>query len=362
MDTPQHTPGIATMNADRSRICMLLLGAAVASAAAPGLAAPSFSVQDLGTLGTGRVSDGSSVNALGHVAGDSRTSPTALFHAFLWSDGALTDLGTLGGVQSHAHGVNGSDQVVGDADIFDPFAEIRHAFLWQNGGMVDIGTLGGIESVATAINADGTIVGFSDLSPSGSHAFEWKAGLMTDLGVLPGDDFSAAAAINDGGVIVGSSTHVNFSQVFVYRNGVMRGLPELGDLASSNGINDHGQIIATSFDYGDLAWHALLWRRGVVTDLGRVPDGTNSYAYGINDAGQVVGVGQFVRSGSDIVDHAFLWRRGHMYDLNDLIPPGSGWELTHAISIADGGAITGTGQIGGETHAYLLLPVRAGGL
>src|SRR5262245_6903240 len=130
------------MNSRISRICMLLLGAA----AAPGLAAPAFSVQDLGTLGTGRVSDGSSVNALGHVAGDSRTSPTDLFHAFVWRDGVLTDLGTLGGVQSHVHGVNGDDQVVGDADIFDPFAEIHHAFLWRDGAMEDIGTLGGIES------------------------------------------------------------------------------------------------------------------------------------------------------------------------------------------------------------------------
>ena len=346
------------MNIHRFRICAFLLGAA-AAVPPTALAAPAFTVQDVGTLGSGRVSDGSSVNARESVTGDSRTSPTGLFHAFLSRSGALTDLGTLGGVQSHGHGVNDGNKVVGDADIFDPFAEIHHAFLWHRGAMEDIGTLGGIESVATAINNSGTVVGFSDLSPSGSHAFEWKDRLMTDLGVLPGDTFSAAAAINDRGVIVGASTHVNFSQVFVYRDGVMRGLPELGNLASANGINDRAEIIATSFDYGDIAWHALLWRNGVVTDLGRLPEGTNSYAYGINDAGLVVGVGQFVRNGSEIVNHAFLWQRGRMYDLNDLIPAGSGWELTHALSIADGGAITGTGEIGGETHAYLLLP--AGG-
>jgi probable HAF family extracellular repeat protein len=172
---------------------------------------------------------------------------------------------------------------------------------------------------------------------------------------VPGDTFSAASAINGQGVIVGVSTHVNASRVFIYRNGVMSALPEFGDQAQANGINDHGQLIATAFDYGDLAWHAFLWRGGLSRDLGRLPNGTNSYAYGLNNAGRVVGVGQFKRA-NQLVDHAFLWVRGHMYDLNALIPPNSGWELTHALSIADGGAITGSGDIAGETHAFLALP------
>ena len=332
--------------------------AVTTAAAGTDAVAPSYTIQDLGTLGTGRVSDGHGVNTLGHVAGESRTSPTALFHAFLWVDGALTDLGTLGGIQSRAAAINGSDQIVGSADIFNPFVEITHAFLWQDGAMQDLGTLGGTDSVATAINAAGAVVGFSDLSPSGSHAFEWKGGEMLDLGTLPGDTFSAAAAINHAGVIVGVSTRPNASRVFLYANGSMVGLDELGEQAMSNAVNDRGQLIATAFDYGDLAWHALLWRNGAVTDLGRLPRGTNSYAYGLNDAGQVVGIGQFLRNGHTLVNHAFLWMRGHLFDLNTRIPPGSGWELTEAVSIADNGAITGAGIIGHETHAFLLLPAR----
>jgi probable HAF family extracellular repeat protein len=237
----------------QSIICALSCVAIAGLAANATAAVPTFSVQDVGTLGTGRDSSGAGVNGLGHVVGESRTAPTALFHAFISRDGVLTDLGTLGGIQSNALGVNGSDQVVGDADIFNPFGEQHHAFLWQNDEMQDLGTLGGLESVATAINDSGAVVGFSDLAGGGSHAFEWKGGLMADLGALPGDTFSGAAAINSQGVIVGASTAVNQSHAFVYRNGVMRGLPELGDNASANGINDRGQIIATSFYYTDIA-------------------------------------------------------------------------------------------------------------
>ena len=58
----------------------------------------------------------------------------------------VTDLGTLGAVQSaQAYSINDDGQVVGYA--------ANHAFLWQNGVMTDLGTLGGNSSGASAINA-----------------------------------------------------------------------------------------------------------------------------------------------------------------------------------------------------------------
>src|SRR5258708_17743014 len=72
----------------------------------------------------------------------------------------LTDLGTLGGKQSIAYGINAKGQVVGSADTtaslvlgFSP-----HAFLWENGTMTDLGTLDGLFGVATGINARGQVV------------------------------------------------------------------------------------------------------------------------------------------------------------------------------------------------------------
>jgi probable HAF family extracellular repeat protein len=71
----------------------------------------------------------------------------------------------------------------------------------------DIGTLGGNESAAMGINAAGFIVGWSLTAAGDRHAFLWDptTHLMTDLGVLAGYTESVANDLNDFGVIVGSS-------------------------------------------------------------------------------------------------------------------------------------------------------------
>jgi hypothetical protein len=48
-----------------------------------------------------------------------------------------------------------------------------------------------------------------------------------------------------------------------------------------------------------------------------------------------------------------------MYDLNDLVPAGSGWGLGEALSINDAGQIIGSGSLSGfqYPHAYRLDPV-----
>jgi len=45
-----------------------------------------------------------------------------------------------------------------------------------------------------------------------------------------------------------------------------------------------------------------------------------------------------------------------MTDLNDLLPPGSGWELTQAEDINEVGQIVGWGEIGGPTRGFLMTP------
>ena len=114
----------------------------------------------------------------------------------------MTDLGMLGGAQvdseSGASGINNAGQVVGwsspDATNFssNSIAPDEHAFLWQNGAMTDLGTLGGTpdNSAAFAINNAGQVVGWSDITPltgtdrySFEHAFLWQNGTMTDLGL-----------------------------------------------------------------------------------------------------------------------------------------------------------------------------------
>src|SRR4051812_38604835 len=63
----------------------------------------------------------------------------------------VTDIGTLGGTNSQASGINGAGQVVGYSDTA---AGTQHAFITgpSGVGMRDLGTLGGSYSIAYGIN------------------------------------------------------------------------------------------------------------------------------------------------------------------------------------------------------------------
>ena len=135
------------------------------------------------------------INDLGEVVG---SYGWGNFHAFMYDDGAMTDLGPIGTATfSLAFSVNNQGQVVGWAANSDG---ISHAFIWDNGsGIVDLGTFGGILSLAYDINDYGQVVGSYLLSDYESRGFLWENGTVTDLGSV-GDGL--ALAINNRGYIV----------------------------------------------------------------------------------------------------------------------------------------------------------------
>ena len=311
-----------------------LLGAA--------LSAPHYSVTDLGTLGGG-FSAAYGVNSSGQVAGDSLNGSLS-YHAFLYSNGAMQDLGTLGGPQSFGLAINASGQVAGFADTLTG----HHAFLWQNGTMQDLGTLGGLDSTANGINDLGQVTGQAERPGDIFDAFIWSNGTMTDLGISGG-----GAAINRSGQVAGTTGLP--SRAFLYSGGQVTILGTLGGSDSQgNDINDAGQIVGNANVPGD-SFHGFVWQNGRMRDLGLLPNGTNSYAYAINNLGQVVGVGM-IRHNGQLVNHAVLWMRGHIADLNQRIPAGSGWELNDALAISEDGKIAGFGVHNGQTRAFLLTP------
>jgi len=116
-------------------------------------------------------------------------------------------------------------------------------------------------------------------------------------------------------------------------------------------INDLDSAVGWS-ETNDEGIHAFLWHLSM-QDLGLLTGGDWSKAYAINNSTEVVG-----EAGTASGDtHAFLWKNGTMYDLNALIPPGSGWELISANDINDQGHIVGEGiNPEGKTRGFLLIP------
>jgi len=104
---------------------------------------------------------------------------------------------------------------------------------------------------------------------------------------------------------------------------------------------------------GDTAGHAFLYN-GTLNDLGTL-GGSNSFALSINDSGDVVG---YADTTGNAASDAFLYTSGTMYDLNALIPAGSGWNLSIAESISNTGYITGYGTYYGANHAFCSPPSR----
>jgi probable HAF family extracellular repeat protein len=325
-------------------------------------AQPLYEVRDLGALPSGSSTAAQGINDSGKVVGNGSVNDAnpegADEHAFLYSDGTMSDLGTLGGHQSLANDINNADKVVGYSSVSGDAAQ--HAFLYSDGTMSDLGTLPGYsESFAMGINDSGKVVGFSAMSIDvEGHAFLYSDGMMRDLGTL-GGTYSFAHDINDAGKVVGyAATSDNAgSHAFLYNGDQMKDLGTLGgSYSNAYDINDADKAVGSSTLRGDAEQHTFLYSGGQMKDLGTLGEPYTSYSYpnGINNADEVVGQS----ATSEGIEHPFLYSHGQTSDLNDLIPADSGWELLDARDINDYGQIVGHGvNSAGQEHAFLLTPI-----
>jgi len=336
---------------------MSILAFVLCGFASHAAAQPQYSVTDLGTLPTFNVSQAGGINSSAQVAGSSRSTSSGVEHGFVWTNGSLQDVGTLGFGSSAAVGINDFGQASGE--VYNS-AGPSHAFLWtSDAGLTDIhmsATFTSSEALGT-VNAAGQIVGKLTRSDGLTHPFLWTSGSgMQDLGPMPGLTYGFASGINTGGQVVGTSWNDTDGRAFVWT--VDAGFTDLGQLpgfiyAWATAINASGQVVGqASNDSGPI--DGFLWTTDTgMTDLGPLPGFLYIQPYAINAVGTVVGEAS---NDSPTSGRAFIWQNGVMTDLNTLIPGGSGWVLRIATGINDGEQITGTGIVGGQMHAFLLTP------
>jgi probable HAF family extracellular repeat protein len=317
--------------------------------------------------------------------------------AVIWKNGQIQDLGTFGGNQSSGWTINNHGQVAGFAlnDTPDPYSMFdlpilgssvgtqTRAFIWQNGKMEDLGTLGGPDALGFYINEMGQVAGvsYTNANPESLtgvpevHPFLWHSGEMKDLGSFGGAGIpfltTSINGMNNRGQVIGALP-LPGDQIldpFVWDGTKLIDMATQGTGGSffdANVINDAG-MVAGGAAFPNRPNDAALWKDGVATDLGFLAGDCYSEAWSINNRGQVGGVSV---SCDGNVWRAFLWEDGSMIDLNSVIPAGSNLQLVYAVGINDRGEIAGNGVLPGAStappdqdtmsRAFVLIPCDEG--
>lgn len=209
----------------------------------------------------------------------------------------------------------------------------------------------GTNSYARAMNANGDVAGMVLMWQGTTSVFLFSGGELHDLGALDLD----IVGINDRLDIVGNNLHAggrfnSYRHAFALSNGVVT---DIGTLGGSNswayGIANDGQIVGASDVAGVAAIHAFAYFDGTMHDLGTLSGG-NSTATAVNDHGDITGYSDPAFPGRPSQARAFLYTNGAMRDIGTL-----GGDVAYARAISAAAAITGTSMVAGNraSHAFV---------
>lgn len=232
----------------------------------------------------------------------------------------LTIFAPQGDAFFQAQDVNNAGQLVGYLSDSNGSTSL----MWHDGALTSLGSWR-----ALAINNNGQVVGETRDAAGLAHAVQSSPSGFAPL--TTGTEQSSALDINDRGQIVGfvQSNFATPEQAAVWDGGNVTFLGQ----GYAFGINNAGQTVGISSSTSGS--RAALWDRGGLVLLG----GLFAEARGINDLGQIVG-GE--------AGHAHLWDGANSVDLGAL----SGL-FSHAEAINNSGQVVGAYQADTFSHAAL---------
>jgi len=221
-----------------------------------------------------------------------------------------------------AYGINNNGQIVGSYDL--GMCEGICGFLDDGGSFSSFKYPGAAQTLPWDINNNGQIVGWYTGSNGVLHGFLYDAGTFSSFnypgvvgtcsfpcGITPGTRING---INDSGQIVG--TFVDYANgtpdthAFLYASGSFSSLNYPGAQETfAYGINDSGQVVGW-YEDGTGREHAFLYSSGTFTSFNY--PGATTYAYGLNDMGDIVGSFQDATG----VQHGFIYSSGTFSSVN----------------------------------------------
>lgn len=289
------------------------------------------------------------MNAAGDIVGRYRDA-AAVSHGYLLSGGKFISFDFPGATFTGAAGITPDGDIVGRCTI----SGVTHGFLMKRGQqprytLTDLGTLGGKEAIAYGINNAGAISGWASVASGEQHPVLWRDGKTTDLGGLAGRN--GAGSIPTGSLQIAVAYELDRADpqgedfclygthrtcvAAIWKDGRYTQMPTLGGPNSIGyAMNDRGQMVGVSETASvdpkckapqRLTHLPAIWATdsGTVTELPLLAGDTNGWAILMNDKGEIIGgTGTCDNTSSSINGplkgrHAVLWENGAPRDLGD---------------------------------------------
>lgn len=331
--------------------------------------APQYTIEDLGLVNAGDfASQGMGVSPGGTAFG--RSAGSENFGFFANPGASIMGLPNISGKPfGVANGANDSGTVVGvGAETF--FGSGAVPVQWTGGvaSQLPIHAAGGGVGRANDVNASGVVVG-SNGGGSVEFAAYWSGGSVNAITATTqgGSSMTTAFRVNDAGLAVGIGTDPNNAarNVPLMYDTNAGTLTEITTLPGDNGgiafdISQNGFVVGSS-SLNQSGGRAFIWdSANGATELPLPAGASQMGARGVNSNGWVVG------TASSAFALPYLYDGDQSYLIQNLIPAGSGWDLSmntssSAMGIAEDGTIVGTGVFNGEIRAYRLTLVPAPG-